>query len=227
MLVTRIVNLSITSGTFPDLWKCVVVTPIQKSKDSAELTNFRPISVIPVLSKILERVVYNQLVSYFLQYDLLSDQRSGFCPNYSTQDVLLYVTDSWRRAIDDSKFITAAFLDISKAFDFVNHDILLSKLACDGVLEHSLVWFASYLSCRQQKVCVQGLSSAWGEVHVGVPQGSILSPLLFSIYMNDIPNVVQICELNLYADDMEMRCSNADLSCAEHDLQRDLHSVQS
>ena len=82
MLVTRIVNLSITSGIFPDLWKCVVVTPIQKSKDSAELTNFRPISVLPVLSKILEHVVYNQLVSYFLQYDLLSDQRSGFCPNF-------------------------------------------------------------------------------------------------------------------------------------------------
>ena len=228
MLVTRLVNLSITSGIFPDSWKCAVVTP---TKDSAELTNFRPISVLPVLSKILERVVYNQLassvVSYFLQYDLLFDRQSGFCPNYLTQDVLPYATDSWRRAIDDSKFTTAAFLDISKAFDCVNHDILLSKLSCYGVLDHSLAWFASYLSCRQQKVCVQGLSSAWGEVHVGVPQGSILGPLLFSIYMNDIPNAVQICELNLYADDMEMHCSNADLSHAEHDLQRDIHSVQS
>ena len=147
-------------------------------KDSAELTNFRLISVLPVLSKILERVVYNQLVYYFLQYDLLSDRRqSGFCPNYSTQDVLLYVTDSWRRAVDDSKFTTAAFLDISKAFDYVNHDILLSKLACYGVLEYSLVWFASYLSCRQQKICIQGLSSAWDEVHIGVPQGSILGSL--------------------------------------------------
>ena len=80
MLVTRLVNLSITSEIFPDLWKCAVVTPIQKSKDSAELTNFQPISVLPVLSKILECVVYNQLVSYFLQYDLLSDRQSGLIP---------------------------------------------------------------------------------------------------------------------------------------------------
>ena len=94
-------------------------------------------------------------------------------------------------------------------------------------VERSLVWFASYLSCRQQKVCIWGLSSAWGEVYTGVPQGSILGPLLFSIYMNDLPKVVQNCELNLYADDMEMHCSNADLSHAEHDLQEDLHSVQS
>jgi len=130
-------------------------------------------------------VVYSQLMKYLLKNSLFSESQSGFRPNYSTQDVLLHVTDSWRRAIDDSKFTAVAFLDISKAFDSVNHDILLSKLACYGVLGKSLTWFASYLSCRQQKVCMQGLSSDWGEIHVGVPQGSILGPLLFSVYMND------------------------------------------
>ena len=112
--------------------------------------------------------------------------------HYTAQDVPLHVTDSWHRAIDDSTITAAAFLDISKAFDGVNHDALLSKLAyaCYGVLEHSLVWFASYLSCRKQRVLMQGLSSMSGGIHVGVPQGSILGPLLFSIYMNDLSNVV-------------------------------------
>ena len=137
--------------------------------------------------------------------------------------VLLHITDSWRKAIDDSQFTAVAFLDISKAFDSVNHDILLSKLACYGVSGKSLTWFASYLSCRHQQVCLQGLSSQWGEIHVGVPQGSILGPLLFGIYMNDLPKVVGNCNLSLYADDMEMHCSNVNLSCAENDLQEDFN----
>ena len=141
------------------------------------------------------------------------------------QDVLLLVTDSWHRAIDNSKFTAAAFLDISKPFDCVNHDVLLSKLACYGVLEHSLVWLASYLSCHKHRVCMQGLSSMWGGIHVGALQGSILGPLLFSIYMNDLLNVVQICELNLYADDMEMHCNDANLASTECDLQQDIQSV--
>jgi len=183
------------------LWKHAVVTPVQKSKLSTDLTNFRPISVLPVLSKVLERVIYSQLISYLLQNYLFSDCQSGFRPNHSTQDVLLHVTDSWRKAIDDG---AVAFLDISKAFDSINHDILLSKLACYGVLGDALTWFVSYLSCRQQQVCLQGSSSKWGEASVGVPQGSILGPLLFSIYVNDLPKVTQSCNLDLYADDMEM-----------------------
>lgn len=104
-----------------------MVTLIQKTKESTELTNFHPISVLLVLSEVLECVVYDQLISYLLQHNLLHERQSGFCPHYSMQDVLLHVTDSWRRAIDESKFTAAAFLDISKAFDCVNHDVLLSK----------------------------------------------------------------------------------------------------
>ena len=95
------------------------------------------------------------------------------------------------------------------------------------MLERSLTWFASYLSCRQQRVCLQGSSSDWGVIRVGVPQGSILGPLLFIIYVNDLPSVIKTCDFNLYADDMEMHCSNVNLSCAEHDLQDDLNSVYS
>ena len=115
------------------------------------------------------RIALNdQLLSYLLKHNLLYEWQSGFHPHYLTQDVLLNVTDSWH-------------FWISKAFDCVNHDILLSKLACYGILEHSLVWFTSYLSCRRQQECLQGVSSVWGKIHVDVPQGSILGPLLFSI----------------------------------------------
>ena len=224
-LIARLVNHSITSGIFPDLWKYAVVTPIQKSKESMELTNFRPISVLPVLSKVLERVVYDQLLSHLSTFDLLSDKQSGFRPQCSTQDVFLHVTECWRDAIDRSMLTAAAFLDISKAFNCVNHDILLSKLACYGVMDDSLVWFASYLSSRMQRVCLQGSSSGWGLVRAGVPQGSILGPLLFSIYVNNLPAVVHNCQLSMYADDMEIHCSNADLSVAQYDLQNDLNSI--
>jgi len=118
--------------------------------------------------------------------------------------------------------LLTAFFDISKAFDCVNHDILLSKLACYGVLEHSLVWFTSYLSCCRQQVCLQGVSSMWGKIHVGMPQGSILGPLLFSIYVNDLHNAAKFCELNLYTDDMELHRSNIDLFCVESNPQEDL-----
>jgi len=103
-----------------------------------------------VLSKVLDRVVHDQLVSYLLKFNLLSDRQSGFRPQHSTQDVLVHVTDCWRRAIDESKYTAAAFLDVSKALDCVNHDVLLSKLAC--YVDNSLVWFASYLLCRRQRV---------------------------------------------------------------------------
>ena len=123
-LLTRVINQSISLCTFPNSWKYAIITPVQKSKNSSALTNFRLISVLPVFSKILERVIHDQLVLYFLQYNLFSPYQSGFRPGHSMQDVLLYVVDSWRKAIDARKFVVAGFLDLAKAFDCVNHDIL-------------------------------------------------------------------------------------------------------
>ena len=225
-LVATIINQSILTCKFPDSWKCAIVTPVQKSRDNCELTNFRPISVLPVFSKILERVVHDQFVSHLLKFNLFSVYQSGFRPSHSTQDVLLYVVDCWRKAIDDSKFVVAGFLDLAKAFDCVNHNILLDKLARYGVVHSSQTWFKSYLSNRMQSVKFGGSLSKWGAVRVGVPQGSILGPLLFSIYINDLPNVVKHLKIHMYADDTQLHCCGADLNVVQVQFQQDVDRVQ-
>ena len=124
------------------------------------MTNFRPISVLPAFSKILEGVIYDLLISHFLNFNLLSEFQSGFRVSHSTQDVLLRVVDSWRKAIDDGKFVVAGFLDLAKIFDCVDHSILLSKLKQYGVVDGAYLWFESYLSDRRQCVkdtCLNGV----------------------------------------------------------------------
>ena len=134
----------------------------------------------------------------------------------------------WHKAIDESKYTAAAFLDVLKAFDCVNHDVLLSKLACYGVVDNSLVWFASYLSCRWQRVCLQGLTSEWGAIHPGVlfPRDPFWV-LYCSVYeyMNYLPSVVEGCQMNMYCDDMELHYSSSDLLLTQRGLQSDLDSA--
>ena len=131
--LTCIVNKSLTSGIVPQLWKKAIVTPLQKKRNAAGMTNYRPISVLPVLSKILERVVQLQLVDHFLHHNLISPFQSGFRPGYSTQDVLHCVIDSWLDELDKHRHVGAIFLDLAKAFDCVNHNLLLKKLSFYGL----------------------------------------------------------------------------------------------
>ena len=203
------------------------MTPVPKCKNCTTLSHFRPISVLPTLSKILERVLFNQIVFHRDKYDLLTPHQSGFRAGYSTQDVLLYVTDGWLRAVDESKYTGAVFLDLAKAFDTVDHTILCSKLMYYGFQGASYDLLCDYLTGRQQRVLFNGDLSQWGTVTVGVPQGSILDPLLFALYLNDLPVVVKHCILNLYADDAELHCSHSDLSMVEAHVQSDLDAVAS
>lgn len=224
--ITYIVNKSLADGVVPRRWKRAIVTPIPKKSGATALTNFRPVSVLSILSKILERVVQVQVTNHILSHGLLSPYQSGFRPGYSTQDVLVRVVDSWLACLDNRKCVGAIFLDLAKAFDCVDHDVLLKKLPFYGFRNASFKWFTSYLSDRSQRVRCSGSTSDWGVIQSGVPQGSILGPLLFSIYINDLPTILQHLDINIYADDSELHCSGRSIDEIEKYANSDLRKIE-
>ena len=199
--VTRLLNLSISTGKFPDIWKCSKVSALFKCGDRTNPTNYRPISILPTLSKIMEKVVHSQFYKFLNSHDLLSSKQFGFRPKYSTTTALSNFADEVLLNMEQGNLCGAVFLDLTKAFDTVDHCILLSKLSAIGVSPSSIKWFESYLSNRKQRTsCGNELSDAL-PVTVGVPQGSILGPLLFVVYINNLPDAVINSEVTLYADD--------------------------
>ena len=224
-LITVLINKRIESSSVPFQWTQAVVTPVPKHKQCTSLTHFCPISLLPVLSKVLEHVLHNQIQSHLIKHHLLSPHQSGFRAGYSPQDVLLYGTDKWLRAIDEGRYTGAMFLDLAKAFDTVDHSVLCTKLTYYGFWGSSHDLLRSYLAQWQQRVLFKSRMSKWAAVSIGVPQGSILGPLLFALYVNDLPSVVSHCFLDLYADDTEIHCSDSDLQTVENCLQSDLTSV--
>lgn len=223
--IVSIMNSCLARCKVPSVWKQANVFPLQKSSHDNSLTNFRPISVLPILSKILERLVYNQVLVHFTRYKIITPVQAGFRPGYSTQDVLVHATDTWRKAIDNRSYVGCVFLDLKKAFDCVDHDIMLAKLPYYGIRKESLQWFRDYLQGRTQRVCLGDSISDLGEISIGVPQGSVLGPLLFSVYINDLPNVIKSSNVLLYADDTAIYSSNPFLDCLQSDLQKALNAI--
>ena len=165
------------------------------------MDNYRPISVIPVASNILERAVRIQFLQHLDKSSQLSPFQCGFRKNHSTQDAVTYFTDCIRKGIDEGCVTAAVFVDFRKAFDSVNHQLLLKKLPGYGINNHELRWFKNYLTSRCQSVVYGSAQSAPQQIKSGVPQGSILGPILFSIYINDLPNCLLQSKILLYADD--------------------------
>ena len=198
--LTRLFNLSLTSHQYPTPWKKANVTPIFKKDDPSDVNNYRPISLLSCLSKLFEKIVFKYLFNFLRDNNKISLKQSGFMPGDSTVYQLVHLYHLFCEALDNKKDIRITFCDISKAFDRVWHKGLLFKLKKTGISGPLLNWFESYLSERQQRVAVSGEFSEWGQIKAGVPQGSVLGPLLFLIYINDITEVVQ-SEVRLFADD--------------------------
>ena len=198
--VTYLFNLSISSSTVIEEWKKARVTPLYKGKGSKiDYTSYRPISVISHLAKILEKIIQCQLSGYLEKHNFITPDQSAYLKNHSTQTALLKVTNDWYHNIENGLITGVCFFDISKCFNAIDHDILLFKLEKYGIRGNELSWFKSYLSNRKQATLCNGKISSFENVCTGVPQGSILGPILFLLFMNDLHMHVKNC--NLYADD--------------------------
>ena len=221
-----IINLSIESGIFPDILKHANITPVYKNGDRHCISNYRPISVLPFLGKILEKCIALRLVNFMQKYNIITPNQYGFQKGRSTADAILKLMEYIYNALNEKKHNLTVFVDLRKAFDTVNHEILLSKLYQYGIRGIALDWFTSYLRDRNQCVRIgESLSSARA-LNIGVPQGSILGPVLFTIYINDLPNASALMSSILFADDTTLTMEHADYNELTQQINSELENIK-
>ena len=225
--LTHIANLSMSTGIFPNRMKIAKVITIYKSDDTTLFKNYRPISILPTFSKILERLVYNRLYKFLKTHSLLSNSQYGFIKNLSTEQAILELQDSVVKSLAKKHYTIGIFLDLTKAFDSLDHSILISKLYHLGIRGLALNWFQNYLSNRKQFTSYLNATSNSEIITHGVPQGSILGPLLFLIYINDLPDNLVNSKAILYADDTNLIFHDKDLKKLITSINSELPKVQS
>lgn len=206
--ITNVINNSMSTGKCPDLWKIGLITPIPKVCHPKQHKDLRPITILPTMSKILEKAVHKQLSEHVEKNNILPDTQSGFRKNHSTTTVLLDVSDDILRAMEAAEVTSLVLLDYSRAFDTINHPLLiklLNNICSEGATQE---WFTSYLTRRSQSVVVKHgttqKQSSLLNIPSGVPQGSILAPLLFTIYTADLPSIIKGCKIKQFADDTQI-----------------------
>ena len=239
VILSKLVNLSFSTGIFPSKLKEAVVIPIFKNKGSPLNTeNYRPISLLSNIDKIYQKLMHKRLINFLDRYNCLYSQQFGFRSNHSTSSALINCTEKIRKALDSGNHVCSVFIDLQKAFDTVDHDILFSKLYFYGVRGVALNWFKSFLTQRSQTVSVSGIKSSSKPILHGVPQGSVLGPLLFLIYVNDLHEAIPFSLTNLFADDTMLfnqskslkslaKMINIDLKCLNNWLNANMISLNS
>lgn len=223
VILTKLFQQSLNLGTLPEDWKVGKVIPVHKSGDKSSLSNYRPISLTSIPCKLLEHIIYSHLVAFLNSKSFFTPAQHGFRKLFSCESQLLTLTHNLHVALDRSSAVDCVFLDFSKAFDKVSHRLLLHKLTVLNIEPHILAWIESFLTNRSQFVHVNGCNSDHSPVSSGVPQGSVLGPLLFLIYINDLPTHVS-SSIGLFADDCVIYreiTNDSDI----HSLQSDLDSI--
>ena len=227
--LSRKINHYIITGKFPTKWKMGSVTPIYKDKGcKSEISNFRPISVLPVLSKVFERHIATLLRSHLKENNLLCGLQSGFRKSFSTETALIRLLDQLLFDLDENRISGLVFVDYRKAFVLIDHSILIKMLYSYGIHGQFLELFESYFSDRSQCVNVAGVKSTIRHIDYGVPQGSIHGPLLFIVFINDLSGQIERSVVDMYADDRTLSYAH-DYSSAPQsivvDLQKDITSL--
>ena len=222
---THILNLSLENGEVPYDFKIAKITPLFKSGSTKELGNYRPISVLPIMSKILEKIVHKQLIDYLEKNHMLSNSQFGFRPGRSTEQAVTSLTDHIRKEMDKGNYTGILYIDLSKAFDTISHGTVLSKLRSFGIIGTPKEWFINYLFNRRQSVYYDGVMSDYQPIYCGVPQGSILGPLLFLLHLNDVSEVIHHAKILKYADDTALLVSHKDVKVIETLLNTDFSNI--
>ena len=217
--LTYVFSLCIMKITFPTAFKMAKVIPLYESGDSANPSNYRPISIVSVLSKPLEKHINKHLLMHLDKYNLLHPNQSGFRKKHSCQTALTSLVDQWLTNIHNDEFNGVIFIDLKKkAFDVISHSLLLKKLALYGMSDYAMELFRSYLNNRQQCVNVGTRKSSLSTLMYGIPQGSVLGPILFSLYISDLSlYITALCEL--FADDTSLHNHHTDLNILHTSLQ--------
>ena len=222
--LTLIFQKCIDTGKFPDSWKLANVQPIHKKNDRQLKSNYRPISLLPLCGKIFEKIIFDQVYAFLDKNKLISTKQSGFRPGDSCIYQLISITSDIYRNFEKYDETRAVFLDISKAFDKVWHDGLLHKLKSNGISGNLLLFFENYLFNRHQRVTLNGTESSWKSISAGVPQGSVLGPLLFLIYINDLTENIK-SQMRLFADDSFIFTPVTDVQVTHEQLVEDLEII--
>ena len=216
--------MCIDKNCFPFKFKTAKVIPVYKSGDSSCPSNYRPISILSTLSKPLEKHLQKSLYSYFVKNSLLNEDQSGFRKDHSCHTALIQLVDSLLSSINENKFSALLFVDFEKAFDVINHTLLLRKLKLYKLTPEFIYLISSFLSERKQLVITNDQTSQLMPVRYGVPQGSVLGPLLFSVYVNDLPYFVN-CKCEMFADDTSMHASDSDPCRLSNILQNNINKL--